>query len=343
MESHQQIDFCTLGMFIIDDIYPSPTAADQTPQLNVIGGAGTFAAIGARLFSPPPNSKTVGWIVDAGTDFPPELRTIINSWKTGVYLRDRPAPTTRGWNGYSGNEHRSFKYITEKKQLTYTDLTPDLLAAKAFHLICGPPRCIEQVKGILSRRQEVFGPDFPRPVFVWEPFPDLCNPVELEATREALKYVDVFSPNHDELACFFGFAHGEQISKPTLEDHTAIFLQSGIGSEGEGAVVIRAGASGCYVCTASTCQWLPAYHQDASKVVDPTGGGNSFLGGLTVGLARTGFDVVEAARWAAVAASFCIEQTGMPTLQPSADDSKTELWNGANVFDRLEDYRKRTA
>ena len=73
-----------------------------------MGGAGTFSAIGARLFSPPPQSESVGWIVDCGSDFPPELRDSIAQWKTGALIRETPNRlTTRGWNGYTGeNEHR---------------------------------------------------------------------------------------------------------------------------------------------------------------------------------------------------------------------------------------------
>lgn len=35
-----------------------------------MGGAGSWSAHGARLFSPPPKSKSVGWVVDAGSKFP---------------------------------------------------------------------------------------------------------------------------------------------------------------------------------------------------------------------------------------------------------------------------------
>lgn len=115
-----------------DDIYPPPSAPDQTPKINIMGGAGTFSAIGARLFSPPPQSKSVGWIIDAGTDFPTELKEHVSSWETGVLIQPRNAPTTRGWNGYGENDHRAFKYLTEKKRLTADDLTPELLAAKSF-------------------------------------------------------------------------------------------------------------------------------------------------------------------------------------------------------------------
>ncbi|KAH0019193.1 hypothetical protein KCU80_g17294, partial [Aureobasidium melanogenum] len=54
------IDFCTTGMFIIDDIYPAPSAKDQTPFLNIPGGASTYSALGARVLSPSPESNRVG-------------------------------------------------------------------------------------------------------------------------------------------------------------------------------------------------------------------------------------------------------------------------------------------
>jgi hypothetical protein len=49
----------------------------------------------------------VGWVVDCGSDFPPELRDTIAKWDTGVLIRETPKRlTTRGWNGYGDNEHR---------------------------------------------------------------------------------------------------------------------------------------------------------------------------------------------------------------------------------------------
>jgi len=91
-------------------------------------------------------------------------------------------------------------------------------------------------------------------------------------------------------------------------------------------------------------RWLPAYFGDEDsagqeKVVDPTGGGNAFLGGLAVALAR-GKGVVEAAAWGSVAASFAIEQVGMPLLT-AVDERGRETWNGVAVEDRLEEFLAR--
>jgi len=339
----KEIDFCTLGMFIIDDIYPPPDAADQTPRINVIGGAGTYSAVGARLFSPPPSSSSVGWLVDTGTDFPPELRDPISSWQTSVLLRPRDALTTRGWNGYGENDYRAFKYLTEKKRLTADDLTPELLAAKSFHLICSPKRCVEMVRRILDRRRdELYNSS--RPLIVWEPVPDLCTPAELQNTYEALEQVDVISPNHEELAALFGFHHTSGVDKQAIQQQTNKLLARGIGPTNDGSVVVRAGKEGCFIANLNKRKWLPAYCENSSRVIDPTGGGNGFLGGFAVGLVRANGDVVEAGRWGSVAASFCIEQVGVPELHTimSTATCTDELWNEESVDDRLKEYRERT-
>lgn len=108
-------------------------------------------------------------------------------------------------------------------------------------------------------------------------------------------------------------------------------------------------------------RWMPAYFQpstsapatkseeagktvdgSSSKAVDPTGGGNTFLGGLSVALAR-GKTIEEACAWGAVAASFAIEQVGMPTLEPESKYGEGEKWNGDRVEDRLKEYMKRVS
>jgi hypothetical protein len=94
----------TAHLSATDEIeFPPP----KPPVTNILGGAGTYSALGARLFSPPPRSGAVGWIVDAGSDFPHELREAIAQWATGALIRETPQRlTTRGWNGYGEHEHR---------------------------------------------------------------------------------------------------------------------------------------------------------------------------------------------------------------------------------------------
>ncbi len=72
-----------------------------------MGGAGSWAALGARLFRKPPSSELVGWVVHAGSDFPVEVEHEIYSWQTLCDLIRTPERlTTRGLNNYTDQEHR---------------------------------------------------------------------------------------------------------------------------------------------------------------------------------------------------------------------------------------------
>jgi sugar/nucleoside kinase (ribokinase family) len=397
----------------------------------------------------------VGWIADRGSDFPAAIDAQIESWQTFCFARtDETRLTTRGWNGYDASENRAFKYTTPKLRLDAEAIasSPELLASKCFHLICSPDRCIDLVKTILIKRKPL---GLPRPIFVWEPVPDLCIPSQLLATTRALPYVDVCSPNAAELGSLLGY-HADEIESATGEvdpDFVEIATEQLLASMplSSFAIVVRAGKSGCYLgknggrssrpsclepagaaearqqaedarrlakeqkkqsnkpnkltktltvntlatptpkvrpahgrggLTADTDMmalfahltspvksrfggdtddedsdastesddtikgdpdfgvslWLPAYHTSSARVIDPTGGGNTFLGTMAIGLAR-GKGLEVSCRWAAVGASFAIEQVGMPLL--GLDSKGNETWNGDSVERRLCEYETR--
>jgi len=87
-------------------------------------------------------------------------------------------------------------------------------------------------------------------------------------------------------------------------------------------------------------RWVSAFwtSQDTDKIVDVTGAGNSFLGGLAAGLLLEDGDIYKATYHASVAASFTIEQEGLPTVSVAND--KTQ-WNGDTPQRRLEELRVR--
>ncbi|CAK7198257.1 hypothetical protein SEUCBS139899_000916 [Sporothrix eucalyptigena] len=253
-------DFVTMGMFIVDEIEYLPP---KPPVRDILGGGGAYAALGARLFSPAPTlSRTVGWVVDKGSDFPEAMGDLIESWKTAVIMRyDPDRLTTRGWNGYDEAERRAFRYMTPKKRLTAEDLPPSLLTARAFHILSSASRCRDLVEDIKSRRRkaiEALGPDHPsasaiiaRPYFIWEPVPDRCTPAELLDCTNTLPVVDVCSPNHTELAAYMGDPYKGmdpktgRLSKAAVERAceqllSAMPLQSY-------ALVVRAAEHGCYI------------------------------------------------------------------------------------------------
>ena len=96
------MDFASLGMFILDDIYyPIP----RTPATNIIGGAGSWAILGARIVKG--TGRGLGWTVHTGSDFPEESRKEIESWSTECNFVNTPyRVTTRGLNVYRQHERR---------------------------------------------------------------------------------------------------------------------------------------------------------------------------------------------------------------------------------------------
>ncbi|KAL7747902.1 hypothetical protein RI367_006649 [Sorochytrium milnesiophthora] len=103
------------------------------------------------------------------------------------------------------------------------------------------------------------------------------------------------------------------------------------------ATVLRCAQYGCVIVIGADHQQVhlvPAFHPaESSRVVDPTGAGNAFAGGMCVGLCETAGDVVQSAVYGAVSASLTLEQVGMASRTMAKDGD--ERWNGERVRDRL--------
>jgi len=214
-----------------------------------------------------------------------------------------------------------------------------LFKSQAYHFLSKPEEITSQVVELLGLRKQ-HGVN-KKPLLVWEPFPPACQPENLESTLNACKLVDVFSPNHLEITRLFTDVVPEDFQPEILESYAQKFLDRSIGPDGEGCVVIRAAEHGTLSASrAAGFIWSPAFYapgSDTSRVIDPTGAGNAFIGGFTIGLQQN-LTLGEAAAYGHVAASFALEQIGMPKLESYGS---IEMWNGFKVEERLEEYRAR--
>ncbi|KAJ6110864.1 hypothetical protein N7486_003099 [Penicillium sp. IBT 16267x] len=304
------------------------------------------ATLGARLFLASPFSRTLAWPIHIGNDFPGPIADLLQSWGiTLVIKKEMNQPSTRGLLEYKDTTFgpKDFMYTTPVLALDESGAegTP-ILVSKVYHYLATPRDIISRISTLLAMRHEVG--ILSRPLIIWEPSPLACSPDNLQGCLEAARYVDVLSPNHLELAKLFSQAPEAAFSKSRVEELASKLLGSGVGPDGTGVVVVRAGEHGCLVQSRDVPpRWLPPFYgsgfleERKFPVVDPTGAGNAFLGGYGVGYIQTG-DAVQAACYGSVAASFALEQIGMPE---KVDQGDTEVWNGVSVRARLREYMSR--
>ncbi|KAK4232789.1 Ribokinase-like protein [Achaetomium macrosporum] len=339
-QSSQNPIFVSLGMVILDEI----RFTDGKVLHDVAGGSGLYSTLGARMTdTAAAHPKKVGCCVLAGADFPDSMEQAIKSWGIALtVIRDPSRLSTRGLLTYSGDsfKERTFEYTTTPLQPTPADLSGSpLLRSQAFHFLA-PPELMATFAADLAALQVSAGVAA-QPLMVWEPAPASCHPAKRDAHLETAKCVDIYSPNHIELLATFGSGVGppaEEFHRKTIEEQALRILDSGVGRDGDGAVVIRCGEHGCVVVSRSyPARWFPAYHRgsESSRVVDATGAGNAFLGAFAVTFAIAS-DLTEAAIAGSVAASFAIEQVGLPDR--SSRHGK-EMWNGEEFSARVDRFR----
>ncbi|GLB33586.1 putative pfkB family carbohydrate kinase [Lyophyllum shimeji] len=298
----------------------SPPAGPYHRRKGLIGGGGTYAAIGARIWLPP---TEIGMMVDRGHDFPASIEANLLEYGPEMWIfRDQPDRlTTRALNSYKG-DHRNFQYITPRIRITPKDLASTRIPRpRMLHFICSPTRAstiMSEVRAV----QDWY------PTTIYEPIPDRCVPEELPALIEVLPSISILSPNAEEALSLLSIPLPP--TRASIEEAADRFLQYGVGHERKGWIIVRSGEMGAFVKSLkSEGRWVDAFWtasaDDAGRIVDVTGAGNSFLGGLAAGLLLTN-DVLKATFYASASASFIVEQEGLPRL--SRDKQGHLLWNG---------------
>jgi sugar/nucleoside kinase (ribokinase family) len=277
-----------------------------------------IATFGARLFSSD-TPKSIGLIVKAGHEFPLALEQTFNQWNVDLHIireSDKPSPRGRILYGQSSSE-RTYQRLTPPLPSTIEDLTAtNMISAACFHFFDVPETVDAQIDQITALRAQQGIHN--RPLYVWEPQAKSCSPETFEHHKKVVEKVDIFSPNHAELASFFAQpSNGSAIfDKTTIEEQARTFMPA--SPSHPLCILIRCAEHGCFLHRAipngEQDIWLPAYHLPGSdKVVDTTGAGNAFLGGAAMGYLQH-HDFGLAAAYGSVAASFAVETVGLPPL-----------------------------
>lgn len=150
-----------------------------------------------------------------------------------------------------------------------------------------------------------------------------------EALGDVLQRVDVLVINDEEAREISGEANLIRASKQ-------------IRDGGPPILIIKKGENGALLFVEDVIFWVPAHPLE--KVIDPTGAGDSFMGGFAGHLARRGDFGVEALKEAlvvgSVLASFCVEAFGperLLTLSPEDIDRRIDEFTAlASIPENIE-------
>ncbi|RSH89473.1 hypothetical protein EHS25_002022 [Saitozyma podzolica] len=271
---------CTLGMFIIDHFEVQDEGGQPVPiDEEAIGGGGVHAMTAARLFLPPSHCAL---LVDRGDDFPQHFADQLEALGADmVWFRRRDGKTTRALNIYSGTAigegHQTFQYLSPQLNLSLRDL---LVPPSPF----ATPHHPEWVHVVVRIPRAQFLVQEARQIF--EAGPDRASK-ELEDWLNLANHFAAISPNLIELQTVLSLPRSEETQEDVV--HAAEIFHRKLReahADAAPALVLRAGALGSYTIATGWKGWVPAYWRptEQNRVVDVTGGGNAFLGGLCAGL-----------------------------------------------------------
>ena len=270
-----------VGSTALDSI-KTPTA--ENPRL--LGGSASHAAVAASFFGP---VKLVGVV---GDDFPKRYVQLYRRHKIDLQgLQTKPGKTFH-WSGeYELNMDNRRTLLTELGVFeTFTPHLPEAHKVSPFVLLANiAPALQAQVLDQMTR-----------PKFVVADTMDLWLNIALKDLLSLIKRVDAFVLNESE-------AH------QLTERNNVLHAARAIHKLGPKYVIIKKGHNGALLSSPNGLFLSPAYPLE--KVVDPTGAGDSFVGGLMGYLAHARGPLESNLRramiYGSVVASFCCEGFGL--------------------------------
>ncbi|HVU27147.1 MAG TPA: PfkB family carbohydrate kinase [Verrucomicrobiae bacterium] len=292
-----------VGSTALDSI-KTPNA--ENPKL--LGGSASHASVAASFFSP---VKLIGVV---GEDFPKKYLELYRRHKIDLGGLQIVPGKTFHWSGeYEINMNNRRTLLTELGVFeNFTPHLPDAHKKSEFVLLAN----------IAPALQHHVLDQMARPKFVVADTMDLWLNIALNDLLKLLPRLDGFVLNDSE-------AH--QLTK---EDNVFLALKK-IHKLGPKYVIIKKGSHGAILSSPKGLFICPAY--PLREVVDPTGAGDSFVGGL-MGFLATAKGSIEnnfrrAMIYGSVTASFCCEGFGL---------NRTTKIKRADIEKRVKDLERLT-
>jgi sugar/nucleoside kinase (ribokinase family) len=270
-----------VGSTALDSI---KTPRAENPRL--LGGSASHAAVAASFFGP---VKLIGVV---GEDFPKRYLQLFHRHHIDLEgLQILPGKTFH-WSGeYEANMNNRRTLLTELGVFeTFTPTLPEEQRNAPFVLLANIAPSLQS--HVLSQMR--------RPRFIAADTMDLWLNIALPDLLKLLPQLDLFVLNDSE---------ARQL---TQEDNVLAGLRK-LHKFGPEYVIVKMGSHGSLLSGPAGLFLCPAY--PLARVVDPTGAGDSFVGGLMGYLAAAKGPVARHIRramvYGSVVASFCCEGFGL--------------------------------
>ncbi|NPV84958.1 MAG: hypothetical protein HPY45_02965 [Anaerolineae bacterium] len=292
-------DFIAFGI-ILDDI----VLADGRTSMGVLGGGGPQSAFGMRLWSP-----YVGLVSGVGEDFPEEAERWIKDFGIDqAGIRRNPVPTARAWQVVEENGKRTQVWRVSPEVIRMQLMRKMDRIPESYRDVRGAHIGIHPLDADLDFVQEMRALGCLMSIETFKPSERLLT--RAEALR-LFEQADIFSPNLEEGYSMFGGDTPQGLLRRMLDlGARSIALRMGQ----EGSLLVHGGSR--------LAVQVPSV---SVEVVDPVGAGNAYCGGFLVGWVETG-DLITAGLYAAVSASFLVQQVGLPPFYPGmAEEAKLRL------------------
>lgn len=308
------VDFLvSISNLIIDDVL----TYDGKILLKQIGGAGPHALAGCRVWE----DKQLGFIAKAGSDFN-EFRSTFDDLNIDIsgleFVGER---SSCAWQLFQpgGVRVQVWKFPSIGVSAAYPDfknLDPKYKTARGYHIVWNGE--FSELLKLLENIRRLN----PNSIIVYEPTLSDLQKKEPEY-KEIFNYIDVFSPNYLE-----------SVEITELEDEEAIldkYLDWGCRS-----IALRCGDRGSL--WKSIDGFIIKVPTAEANIVDQTGAGNAYNGGLLYGLAYA-LPIKEVLAKAAVSAGFEMEQFGVcifkPQMIPVRDERYQKVLEKINLINKF--------
>ncbi|MFN8593863.1 MAG: PfkB family carbohydrate kinase [Thermomicrobiales bacterium] len=301
----QSIDYAIYGKIIVDDI--RLRSGEQVRS--VLGGGGPQAAFGARIWS-----DSVGLLTRSGTDLGVDQAAALRDLDVDLdgWRQFPDIPTPRTLMAYDADEVLAGHSLTsrddwERLLSQPLDLPSQYRQPKAMHLITELPDepMVEMALALRAGGTLVS----------LEPLPVSLSGTNWQGMIDLFAQIAIVTPDWPSATQIAG-----------CDDPVSVLRYwTNLGPE---FVAIRHGARGSYVWSRDRDEaWhIPAVPTD---VVDPTGAGNAYGGGLCVGWTEHR-DPRLAGAYGAISASMLLRVVGLPAMSPTLREQAAALL-GATV------------